>query len=95
VILPGDRCETRRIFIVPHEAAQKRSYQAENRDGRGFFVHKLVAWPPSPLPEVVPAGGCGLADYEDNFALSLTPSLRENSNAALPSADGSLIASIP
>jgi hypothetical protein len=25
------------------------------------------------LPEVAPAGGCGLADYEDNFHLSSTP----------------------
>jgi hypothetical protein len=80
VILPADECQTRRIFIIPHETAQKRSYPAEYRRGRGFFVHKLVAWPPLPLPEVAPPGGCGLADYEDNFSLSLTPCGRENSN---------------
>jgi hypothetical protein len=32
-----------------------------------------MGWPPSPIPDPVPTGGCGLADYEDNFGLSLTP----------------------
>jgi hypothetical protein len=32
------------------------SYVAEHRSGRGFFVHKLVEWPRSPLPEVAPPG---------------------------------------
>jgi hypothetical protein len=73
VILSGGGCDRRRIFIVPYQIAYKRSYLAEYRSGRGFFVHRLVEWPPSPLPEVVPAGGCGLADYEDNFTLSSTP----------------------
>ncbi len=73
VILPGAGNERRRIFIVPNDVAQKRSYEAEYRHGRGFFVHKLIDWPPSPIPDPAPAGGCGLADFEDNFALSLTP----------------------
>jgi hypothetical protein len=81
VILPGEGCETRRIFIVPCESAQRRSYKAEHRNGCGFFVHKLTAWPLSPLPETAPAGGLGLADYEDNFGLSLIPlSGSRNSN---------------
>jgi hypothetical protein len=73
VILPGGGCDRRRIFIVPYEIAHRRSYSAEYRSGRGFFVHRLVAWPTSPLPEIAPAGGCGLADYEDNFKLSPAP----------------------
>ena len=81
VILPGPGCETRRIFVVPCEVAQRRSYLAEPRDGRGFFVHKLIGWPPSPLPETSIAGGYGLADYEENFRLSLTSRLEpKNSN---------------
>jgi hypothetical protein len=73
VILPGEGYDRRRIFIVPYEVAQKRSYEAEYRGGRGFFVHKLIDWPPSPISDPVPAGGWGLADFEDNFTLSLTP----------------------
>jgi hypothetical protein len=73
VILPSEGGETRRIFIVPREIADKRSYVAEPRDGRGFFVHKLVKLPPSTtVGAPVPAGGWGLADYEDNFRLSPT-----------------------
>jgi hypothetical protein len=71
VILPGGGFEARRIFIVPCDIADKRSYVAERRNGRGFFVHKLIVPPPSPLPigVTVPAGGWGLADYENNFGL--------------------------
>jgi hypothetical protein len=71
VILPDEGCERRRIFIVPRKIAQERSYQAEPRKGRGFFVHKLITSPPSPLPvgAAIPAGGWGVADYEDNFVL--------------------------
>jgi hypothetical protein len=69
VILPGEGCGKRRIFIVPHEVAQKRSYKADYRQGRGFFVHKLIERPVRPLPDPAPTGGCGLADYEDNFTL--------------------------
>jgi hypothetical protein len=74
VILPGLACETRRIFIAPCEVVLRRSYDAKQRDGRGFFVHKLVSVPPCPVPsDPVPAGGWGLADYENNFALSRQP----------------------
>jgi hypothetical protein len=73
VILPGGDSQRRRTFIVPRDVAWERSYVAEPRKGRGFFVHKLVAWPPRPVPKSAPAGGCGLADYEDNYRLSLTP----------------------
>jgi hypothetical protein len=73
VILPAQEFERRRIFVIPRDVAQKRSYEAEYRKGRGFFVHKLIDWPPSPIPDRAPSGGCGLADYEDNFGLSLKP----------------------
>lgn len=76
VVLPGKGHERRRIFIVPYEVAQKRSYEAKYRRGRGFFVHKLIDWPSSPIPDPAPAGGCGLADFEDNFLLRPTPLLR-------------------
>ena len=75
VILPAEGCETRRIFIVPYNIAQERSYLAEPRNGRGFFVHKLIAPPPISLEEPVPSGGCGLADCENNFTLIQIPSL--------------------
>src|SRR5262249_40647538 len=71
VILPSEGCETRRIFIVPRGIAEKRSYEAIPGDGRGFFVHKLIKSPPSPIPEgAIPPGGWGLADYENNFRLN-------------------------
>ncbi len=73
VILPGEGCETRRIFIVPREIAEKRSYVADPRNGRGFFVHKLIAAPEDWEGKPVPAGGWGLADYENNFRLKPTP----------------------
>jgi hypothetical protein len=72
VILPGEGLKARRIFIVPRPIADLRSYAAETRQGRGFFVHRLVQPPPSPFPTGGPVqgGGWGLADYENNFALS-------------------------
>jgi hypothetical protein len=73
VILPGEGCETRRIFIVPREIAKERSYLAEYRKGRGFFVHKLIATPGDWKGKPVPTGGWGLADYENNFRLNATP----------------------
>lgn len=57
VILPAEGCDQRRIFLVPYNVAQKRSYRAEQRQGRGFFVHKLIGWPPSPMPDQAPGGG--------------------------------------
>jgi hypothetical protein len=69
VILSGSGCATRRIFIVTNKIAKERSYPADNRNGRGFFVHKLTDMPPSPLPKAVQKGGWGLADYENNFVL--------------------------
>lgn len=62
VILPGPGCEQRRIFIVPREIANKRSYRADPRDGRGFFVHKLIKRPEQEDE--------GLADFENNFSLA-------------------------
>ncbi len=74
VVLPGTGFELRRIFIVPYEAARMRAYWAEPRQGYGFFIHKLIAAPPSPLPAgKPPAGGWGLADYENNFDLNPMP----------------------
>ena len=73
VILPAEGCATRRIFIIPAEVAQARSYQAEHREGRGFFAHKLVTWPTYPVPSPPPTGGAGLADFEENFRLNPTP----------------------
>jgi hypothetical protein len=72
VILPGEGLEVRRIFLVPYSIARERSYQADYRSGRGFFVHRLIHPPPSPFPTGQPAqgGGWGLADYENNFGLS-------------------------
>jgi hypothetical protein len=79
VILPAEGVERRRIFIIPYDVAQTRSYRAEQREGRGFFVHKLIDWPPSPIPDTAPSGGCGLADYEDNFDLCRKPIRLANS----------------
>src|SRR6516164_4566917 len=62
VILPGPGCERRRIFIVPRETADKRSYPAPERAGRGFFVHKLVKYPEEESE--------GLADFKNNFSLA-------------------------
>jgi hypothetical protein len=62
VILPGPGCEQRRLFIVPREVADKRSYAAAYRAGRGFFVHKLIKHPEHE-PE-------GLGDFENNFNLA-------------------------
>jgi hypothetical protein len=62
VILPGSGCEQRRIFVVPRKVADARSYAAPHRNGRGFFVHKLIK---SPEQEAE-----GLADFENNFALA-------------------------
>ena len=72
VILPSEGLDTRRIFIVPRNIADQRSYAAEPRHGRGFFVHQLVQLPPSSFPTggTVQGGGWGLADYENNFGLS-------------------------
>jgi hypothetical protein len=69
VVLPGEGYKERGIFIVPYDVAQKRSYEAKYRKGRGFFVHRLIEAPRFPLPHPVPTGGCGLADYKDNFGL--------------------------
>jgi hypothetical protein len=72
VILPGAGLDRRRIFVVPYHAAQSRSYIAQPRDGRGFFVHKLIFMPPATIPDgPPPAGGWGLGDYEDNFTLRM------------------------
>ncbi|HWX16486.1 MAG TPA: hypothetical protein VNY07_07860 [Chthoniobacterales bacterium] len=79
VILPSGELTQRRIFVIPHDVAKQRSYIAEQREGRGFFVHKLIGWPPSAIPDPAPSGGCGLADYEDNFSLSLEPIRLANS----------------
>ncbi len=57
VILPAEGCPRRRIFIIPRKAAEARSYEAKSRDGRGFFVHKLVEWPTEPITSPPPAGG--------------------------------------
>jgi hypothetical protein len=62
VILPDPGCEQRRIFIVPRETANARSYPAPQRSGRGFFVHKLIK-PPEQEAQ-------GLADFENNFSLA-------------------------
>jgi hypothetical protein len=40
VILPGEGLDTRRIFIVPRDIADQRSYIVEPRQGRAFFVRK-------------------------------------------------------
>jgi hypothetical protein len=79
VVLPAKGCGARRIFIIPRKVAQARSYEAKPRNGRGFFVHKLVAWPTSPLTSAPPSGGHGLADFEDNFCLSPKPRLGRRS----------------
>ena len=76
VILPALGCDDRRVFIVPCDVALSRSYPAEYRKGRGFFVHRLVDWPPGSMLGPAPAGGFGLADYENNFGLSFLPRQR-------------------
>lgn len=73
VILPGEGYETRRFFIVSKEIADRRSYYRKHRDGRGFYVHKLIEWPGNWEGLPVPSGGFGLADYENNFRLEHTP----------------------
>ena len=54
-------CEQRRVFIVPREIANRRSYPAPQRAGRGFYVHKLIKHPQQERE--------GLADFENNFSL--------------------------
>lgn len=69
---PDERCTSRRVFILPRDVADKRSYFARHRNGRGFRLHKLADFPPSPFPKTsrIPKGGWGIADYENNFTLS-------------------------
>lgn len=52
VILLAVGCEQRRIFIAPRQVVLQRSYEAPKREGRGFFVHKLMTLPQSELPDV-------------------------------------------
>ena len=54
VILPGPGCEHRRIFIVPRDVADQRSYYAKRRDGQGIRVNKIMET---------------FGDYENNFSL--------------------------
>ena len=65
VILPATSSYRRRIFIAPRGVADRRSYENPQWNGQGFHVHKLIGWPTTI--------DCGLADYEDNFSLSLAP----------------------
>jgi hypothetical protein len=65
MILPGPGCDRRRIFVVPRDIADKRSYPAPQRAaGRGFWVHKLVKHSTDESE--------GLADFENNFSLART-----------------------
>jgi hypothetical protein len=73
VILPGTGCPQRRIFIVPRQVADKRSYAAPHRGGRGFFVHKLIKGPEQERE--------GLADFENNFKLTRSGTRRTNLGA--------------
>ena len=72
VVLPATTRYKRRIFIVPRDVANSRSYELPHWDGRGIHVHKLIRWPASPSDSCSHVD-CGLADYEDNFSLSVTP----------------------
>jgi hypothetical protein len=49
-----------------------RSYGLPHGDGRGFHVHKLIRWPTFPSDSRLHLDS-GLADYEDNFCLNVTP----------------------
>jgi hypothetical protein len=75
VILPGEALKIRRIFIIPRAVVRARSYEALHRNGRGFFVHRLVERPALPFlaGQSVPNGGWGLGDYENNFTLRVEP----------------------
>jgi hypothetical protein len=73
VILAARAGETRRIFIVPRDVANSRSYEGFRTNERCFHVHKLVRWPTFPLAEPRSRVDCGLADYEANFSLKATP----------------------
>jgi len=77
VILPKNPEQHRRIFIVPRRVADCRSYAAEHRKGRGFFVNRLMQLPPPHMTKPPPTGGYGVADYEDNFSLSFMPVLQK------------------
>jgi hypothetical protein len=72
VVLPATTRYRRRIFIVPRDVANERSYESPQWNGRGLHVHKLIRWPifPSDFRSHV---GCGFADFEDNFCLRATP----------------------
>jgi hypothetical protein len=72
VILPATARYRRRIFIVPRDVANRRSYESPHWSGRGFHVHKLIRWPILRVSKL-PRMDCGLADYEDNFGLSAKP----------------------
>ena len=72
VVLPATTRYKRRIFIVPRDVANSRSYESPHWDGRGIHVHKLIRWPASPSDSCSHVD-CGLADYENNFSLSVTP----------------------
>jgi hypothetical protein len=71
VILPRSANATRRIFIVPRDVANIRSYESPQWNGRGFLVHEIIRWPAFSLPD--PRSDGRLADYEDNFNLSVAP----------------------
>jgi len=70
VILPSGDFSARRIFIAPSTIAHARSYVGRTQEWAGLLVHMLVKGPGSVPPR---AGGCGLADYENNFGLSAAP----------------------
>jgi hypothetical protein len=73
VILPGVGFERRRVFMLPYDVAMRRSYYTEYRRGRGFFVHRLIEWPNG---DGTAAGGNGVADFEDNYRLDVTPRMQ-------------------
>ena len=73
VILPRSANATRRIFIVPRAVANRRSYESPQWKDRGFHVYQLIRWPTFPLTDPRSRGEGGLADYQNNFNLSVTP----------------------
>ena len=72
VVLPATTRYKRRIFIVPRDVANSRSYSRHTGMAAASTCTNSLDGPPL-HPTRCSHVDCGLADYENNFSLSVTP----------------------